>query len=87
MDNPDNPTSVVLSDQQLLDCLDAAEGKAMVYLDSFTDDMLSEKPEGCRYTHLELILRQFLPYRHTERPDRPRHPPVPHVGLRNVEIC
>ena len=59
MDNPDNPTSVVLSDQQLLDYLDAVERKTMAYLDSLTDDLLSEKPEGCRYTRLELVLRQF----------------------------
>ena len=36
MDNPDNPTSVVLS-----------------------DDMLYEKPENCRFTRMELVLRQY----------------------------
>ena len=59
MDNPDNPTSVVLSDQQLLAYLDAVEKKTMDYLDTLTDEMLYEKPEGCRYTRLELVLRQF----------------------------
>ena len=59
MDNPDNPTSVVLSDQQLLAYLDAVEKKTMDYLDSLTDEMLYEKPEGCRYTRMELVLRQF----------------------------
>ena len=59
MDNPDNPTSVVLTDEQLLDYLDAVEKKTMDYLDTLTDEMLYEKPEGCRYTRLELVLRQF----------------------------
>ena len=59
MDNPDNPTSVVLSDEQLLDYLDAVERKTMAYLDSLTDDMLAEKPENCPYTRLELVLRQY----------------------------
>ena len=59
MDNPDNPTSVVLSDAQLLDYLAAVEKKTMDYLDSLTDDQLAEKPEGCRYTRMELVLRQF----------------------------
>ena len=59
MDNPDNPTSVVLSDGQLTAYLDAVEEKTMAYLDTLTDDMLYEKPEGCRYTRMELVLRQF----------------------------
>ena len=59
MDNPDNPCSVVLTDEQLLDYLDGVEKKTMNYLDSLTDDMLYEKPEDCRFTRMELILRQF----------------------------
>ena len=59
MDNPDNPTSVVLSDEQLLEYLDGIEQKTNAYLETLTDDQLSEKPEGCRYTRLELVLRQF----------------------------
>ena len=59
MDNPDNPTSVILSDEQLLDYLDSVEQKTMAYLDSLTDDMLAEKPENCPYTRLELVLRQY----------------------------
>ena len=59
MDNPDNPTSVVLTDRQLLDYLDSIERKTMDYLDTLTDEMLYEKPEGCRYTRMELVLRQF----------------------------
>ena len=34
MDNPDNPTSVVLSDEELLSYLDSIEKKTMEYLDS-----------------------------------------------------
>ena len=59
MDNPDNPASVVLTDRQLLDYLDSIERKTMDYLDTLTDEMLYEKPEGCRYTRMELVLRQF----------------------------
>ena len=59
MDNPDNPTSVVLSDEELLSYLDRIEAKTMDYLDSITDDMLYEKPEKCIYTRMELVLRQF----------------------------
>ncbi|MCR4610196.1 MAG: DinB family protein [Eubacterium sp.] len=59
MDNPDNPTNVVLSDEQLLEYLDKVEKKTLDYLDSLTDDMLYEKPENCIYTRMELVLRQF----------------------------
>ena len=59
MDNPDNPTSVVLSDEELLSYLDRIEKKTMDYLDSLTDDMLYEKPEKCIYTRMELVLRQY----------------------------
>ena len=59
MDNPDNPTDVVLSDEQLLSYLDRIEKKTYDYLDSLTDDMLYLKPENCPYTRMELVLRQF----------------------------
>ena len=59
MDNPDNPTSVVLSDEQLLDYLDRIEKKTLDYLDSLTDEMLYEKPKNCPHTRMELVLRQF----------------------------
>lgn len=59
MDNPDNPTSVVLSDEDLLSYLDQIEEKTLKYIDSLTDDMLYEKPENCTYTRMELVLRQF----------------------------
>lgn len=59
MDNPDNPTGVVLSDEQLLAYLDQIEKKTFDYLDSLSDEMLYEKPEKCPYTRMELVLRQY----------------------------
>ena len=59
MDNPDNPTDVVLSDEQLLDYLEQIKEKTLAYLDSLTDEMLYEKPEKCIYTRMELVLRQY----------------------------
>ena len=59
MDNPDNPCSVVLTDEQLLEYLDQIEQKTYRYLDSLTDEMLYECPENCGHTRMELILRQF----------------------------
>ncbi len=59
MDNPDNPTSVVLSDEKLLSYLGQIEKKTMEYMDSLIDDMLYKKPEKCIYTRMELVLRQY----------------------------
>ena len=59
LDNPDNATSVVLYDEQLLAYLDQIENKTLDYLDTLTDDMLYEKPENCIYTRMELVLRQY----------------------------
>ena len=59
MDNPDKPCKGVLSDEQLLRYLDSVEKKTIEYLDTLTDEMLYEKPEKCRYTRMELVLRQF----------------------------
>ena len=59
MDNPFKPCTVQLSDEQLLAYLDAVEQKTIRYLDSLSDAMLSEKPEQCKYTRMELVLRQF----------------------------
>ena len=59
MDNPDNPTTVVLSDEQLLEYLEKVEKKTLDYLDSLTDEMLYEKPKDCPYTRMELVLRQY----------------------------
>lgn len=59
MDNPDNPCGIVLTDEQLLDYMHAVRRKTAVYLDGLTDDMLLEKPDGCKYTRFELVLLQF----------------------------
>lgn len=59
MDNPDNPCTIELSDEQLLDYLYKVRQKTLDYLDSLTDEMLYEKPESCIYTRLEMVLRQF----------------------------
>ncbi len=59
MDNPDNPTSVVLSDEQLLAYLDHVVEKTFTYLDTLTDEILYEKPKNCPYTRFELVLRQY----------------------------
>lgn len=59
MDNPDNPTSVVLTDEQLLAYLDHVVEKTFSYLDTLTDEMLYEKPKNCPYTRFELVLRQY----------------------------
>ena len=59
MDNPYNPTNVVLSDEQLLEYLDSIEQKTYDYLDSLTDEMLYEKPENCPITRMQLVLMQF----------------------------
>lgn len=59
MDNPDNPCSIELSDEQLLEYLYTVRDKTLQYIDSLTDEMLAEKPESCPYTRMELVLRQF----------------------------
>ncbi len=59
MDNPDNPCSVELSDQQLLKYLYAVKDKTLQYIDGLTDEMLLENPENCKYTRFDLMLRQF----------------------------
>ena len=63
MDNPESPTSVTLSDEQLLEYLDRIEKKPYDYIDSLTDEMLYECPEGCKHTGMELVLRHI--YFHT----------------------
>ena len=54
MDNPDNPCSVELSDQQLLEYLYAVKDKTLQYIDGLTDEMLLENPENCKYTRFEI---------------------------------
>ena len=48
-----------VTDEELINYLDSIEQKTLKYLDSLTDNMLYEKPDGCRYTRIELVLRQF----------------------------
>ena len=59
LDNPDNPSSVVLSDEELHAYLDSIEQKTLDYLDTLTDKMLYEKPKDCKYSRMELVLRQY----------------------------
>lgn len=59
MDNPDNPCSIVLSDKDLLDYLYKVREKTLLYIDKLDDKKLYEKPDGCKYTRLELVLMQF----------------------------
>lgn len=59
MDNPDNPCDVVLSDSQLLEYLNDVRLKTRAYIEGLTDDMLYEKPCGCKFTRFELVLLQF----------------------------
>lgn len=58
MDNPDNPCTVELTDEQLIEYLDKVRKKTLDYIDVLTDEKLYEKPENCIYTRLELIIRQ-----------------------------
>ena len=59
MDNPDNPCDIELSDETLLEYLSKVQNKTYDYLDKIKDKDLYEKPDGCEYTRLELILAQF----------------------------
>lgn len=49
----------VLSRKDLTNYLEQVKTKIYAYLDSLTDDMLSEKPEDCEYDRLTLIISQF----------------------------
>ena len=59
LDNPDVQCDVVLSDEELLAYLDSIEKKTLEYLNTLTDEMLYEKPKDCKYTRMELVLRQY----------------------------
>ena len=52
-------TSIVISRRQLLDYFYYVKEKINSYFDTLTSENLTEKPEGCEYTRLELILAQF----------------------------
>lgn len=59
MDAPDNPCVTELTDEELMGYLDRVRQKTFAYLDSLTDEELYDKPESCKYTRLEMALRQF----------------------------
>ncbi len=59
MDDPDAPCDMELSDEQLLEYIEKVRVKNADYLDSLTDEQLSEYPPKCDMTRLELILMQF----------------------------
>ena len=49
----------VLSREALLDYYEHVRQKTLAYLDSLDDASLINKPEGCRYTRIALILGQY----------------------------
>ena len=49
----------VLSREELLQYLDDVRIKIMKYLDSLTDEMLYEIPQGCKVNRLSLIISQY----------------------------
>ena len=49
----------VLSREMLIDYFETIKEKIMEYLNSLSDEDLYEKPEGCEYNRLSLILGQF----------------------------
>lgn len=55
----DIPSETVLSKAQLDGYLETASAKIRGYLAGLSDGQLSEKPEGCEFTRLSLILGQF----------------------------
>lgn len=59
LNDPDAPCAAVLTDAQLLEYLAAVREKTLRYLGGLTDEALSERPRGCEYTRLELVLMQF----------------------------
>ncbi|MCM1299154.1 MAG: DinB family protein [Firmicutes bacterium] len=57
--NPDQPNTAILSDEELLDILKNVEQKTYDYLSKLTDQDLYERPPECTFTRMELILIQF----------------------------
>jgi len=51
--------SIVIQRQQLLDYLEAVKAKINAFFETLTVEQLIEKPEGCEYSRMELILAQF----------------------------
>lgn len=52
-------TSIVISREKLLEYFEYVKNKIEKYFGELTGDQLLQKPEGCEYTRLELILGQF----------------------------
>ncbi len=59
MNSLDIQTKRALTREELIEYFKGIEPTIYSYLDGLTDDMLSEKPEGCRYTRLALVLGQY----------------------------
>lgn len=55
----DIESTKTLTREELVSYFDSVKLKITKYLDSLTDEMLYEKPEGCQYTRLALILGQY----------------------------
>lgn len=52
-------TSIIIPREKLLAYFDYIHKKIDDFFDSLTTGQLLQKPEGCEYTHFELILAQF----------------------------
>ena len=61
LDDYDNQK--VLSREMLIDYFETIKEKIMEYLNSLSDEDLYEKPDGCEYNRLSLILGQFRHFR------------------------
>ncbi|MDD3244455.1 MAG: hypothetical protein PHD32_12175 [Eubacteriales bacterium] len=59
LDKVDLPCDKTLTEKELWDYFDAVRGRTLAYLNELTDAELYEKPQGCPYTRLELVLGQF----------------------------
>ena len=55
----DIESAKVLTREELASYFGSVKAKITRYLDALTDEMLYEKPEGCQYTRLALILGQY----------------------------
>jgi hypothetical protein len=55
----DAQSDTALSRETLFDYYDHVRSKALDYLSGLDDELLSQKPDGCPYTRMALILGQF----------------------------
>ena len=55
----ESDSSIVISREQLLNYFEHVKNKIDAYFESLKYEDLLEKPDGCDYTRLELILAQF----------------------------